>query len=80
MKKYAAPGILSEETLEQTSLACNGTEEGVGGLGALPVYGPGVEMTCLVDAHKGAAFHNPIGGAIFCTVNVPTYLDVVVMS
>ncbi len=56
-KDYVAPAIAAEDTLEQTSLACNVTETGPGTL----------EETCDLNVAKGGAFYVEL-----CTVVVET--------
>ena len=71
-KNYIAPGILSVEMLEQTSLACTGTLPVVS-----PNYGPG-DLRCSIDAHKSPAF---LSTSPVCTIGIdPDFENVTVLS
>jgi len=71
-KMYVRPAVESEEMLEQTSLACNATQE----------YDPqqkpriyAIGLDCLTDVSKGGAF-----AFAACETNLPGPEAIVVLS
>lgn len=86
-KAYASPAILTEDLLEQTSLACNSTSSGAFNLEAetcefIPsiagTFAPGtVDTPCTTSVAKGGAYGDD---ASCTTINIGEIEQVVVLS
>jgi hypothetical protein len=66
-KMYVRPAVESEEILEQTSLACTGSEEGPG-----TYFGGGF---CQIDVSKNGAYFDPEWGCTWITKVEPVILS-----
>ena len=66
-KNYVAPAIAAEDTLEQTSLACNATTTDFTGDNFAPNY------ECRVDVTKNGAFYE--SGYCSVVVEIPVALS-----
>lgn len=56
-KPYLRPSVLTEDLLEQTSLACNSTAPASTYTNTPGNFGPGAEdPVCIIDVSKGNAF------------------------
>ena len=76
-KAYARPAILTEDVLEQTSLACNSTAPFVGGDNS-GNFAPGTDDdgSCQINVAKGNSFAEEE----FCATVLRSPSDVVVLS
>jgi len=53
-RSYSRPAVLSEDRLEQTSLACNATQDFPEIQNGIGVFAPGLQ--CETNVHKGVSF------------------------
>ena len=74
-KAYASPAILTEDVLEQTSLACNSTAPFVGDDNS-GNFAPSTEVSCQINVAKG----NNFAEEEFCATVLRSPSDVVVLS